>query len=992
MRYLNLFAIFFILVSLNSVHSAKRMGPGKFISKAQAKHGPGIDSVFKQLDTLSDTKDYSPWSRGWLDVMTLVLKRMQRGEAQGLVRFVGKSLTRQSLNHKNFQQTQGKSVSVGGVWLSQFVSKVVALETQNMTFEGKISHIDQLKSRLPILRINSSQGKEILMGEMMHQLNESTAKSGLTDPSKRMRQRFVVEKAVHNLDAPIEGEQTFKNPKPSTPTHSFELYLDPKNLPEAIRSLLGDIHNAEDGAEMTRYLDSVLLERMNQSSGQLTLTPKETKAIEKAISTVIDIETRTMTIERTITHLQLFKTRLPFSVEQNGLHPRILARELQRQVERKSTHLRQANPLEQRLNQDRLKPAMLELDPPQDKPQSKLKSKSKKEIGSKISMLRAGFYQSDTDGLFDDGTENHKGRMKQSMDNALNTLEERAWQVPYPRNQNKLAPSQNSQDKESSKFTGKHQERLWSKIESQIQENETAPKARITGYDALVQAVARVGTTFNLSASAKSRLLQDLVPPTPSSRVKFADFSKRLREVPELTQNQRARLEIFLSESQEGKYLNKTRMAHTLLTLANVEVAFLGYEKMGLNTLYESPVKPVRIVTVLGKRASSHIARSMHTVFTVAAMHMFTEVYYTGKTDPKDAVLSLLDAPEFWVSMQASSIGALIVPKKFTRLSNISPGMEKFAGVLQPMVQNLAVLVTWDIATAYATRAMEGLTKDGKPLTMTKIFDDNRLLKRYLKNLFSVVADPQTAVDIFPHLFEYRWLSAEFGTMLVGMTAGSRIGASLGSGAIVAGPQAGAIGRGLGGFIGAVGGAVGASIPGRKLDIWLMRRGIKEKREALRKDLLSPSSGVFATDYKKARHGLALLQDYEDYREQLVSLLSSFYLRDLSNLAEMENSGDEDQANIDSEKKEAMRKKAEILDLFNKDKEMFQNILNRKNISEPLRDLVITLENEVVLGAGVVEAQFLQVEASQPARSQPLENNNQDAKGNPDFLHLKLAF
>jgi hypothetical protein len=167
-----------------------------------------------------------------------------------------------------------------------------------------------------------------------------------------------------------------------------------------------------------------------------------------------------------------------------------------------------------------------------------------------------------------------------------------------------------------------------------------------------------------------------------------------------------------------------------------------------------------RIVDVLGGRASSKIAHSMHTVFTVAAMHMFTEYYYTGKTDPKYAVLSLLNAPEFWISMQASSIGALIVPKRFSRLSNISPGMEKFAKVLQPMTQNLAVLVTWDIATAYATRAMNGLSKDGKLLTISEIFDSPRLLRHYIGNLFKVVADPNVATEIFPHLFKYRWRSA----------------------------------------------------------------------------------------------------------------------------------------------------------------------------------------------------------------------------------------
>jgi Zn-dependent protease with chaperone function len=483
----------------------------------------------------------------------------------------------------------------------------------------------------------------------------------------------------------------------------------------------------------------------------------------------------------------------------------------------------------------------------------------------------------------------------------------------------------------------------------------------------LKESIRKLSQLLKFTDNRQNEFLAKLSPKLSSSQPILADIRKLIMEAP-LNSSLRRRIITTLDEISNDPKISKTNASEIIDTIMAKEVYHRIQYRAGeflqpRNASFLANVgakKAVRIVTILGEKASSKIAHSMHTVFTVAAMHMLTEYYYTGETNPKKAVLSLLDAPEFWISMQASQIGALIVPKKFTRLSSISPGMEKFAGVLQPMVQNLAVLVTWDIATAYATRAMQGLTKEGKLLTMTEIFDDSRLLKRYIRNLFSVVADPKAASEIFPHLFKYRWLSAEFGTMLVGMTAGSRIGASLGSSAVVAGPQAGVIGRGLGGFIGAVGGAVGASIPGRKLDIWLMRRGIKEKREELKASLLEPSTGDFKNDYKRAGEGLEIIYDYESYREQLVGLLSSFYLRDLAIQAEKE--AEQTQAEKDEAKKELDQQKNEILAIFKADQRMFQSILDRKETKKPLRELIITLENQVVLAAGVIEAQFLQTE------------------------------
>jgi hypothetical protein len=494
-------------------------------------------------------------------------------------------------------------------------------------------------------------------------------------------------------------------------------------------------------------------------------------------------------------------------------------------------------------------------------------------------------------------------------------------------------------------------------------------RAKMPMNHALGKAIKTYLKTFSLSMRSQKKLISKLSKLQNTRTPNVFSLTKILLSTPGLQPSEKGRIRESLAQVPDNK------RGDTLFVLNQITTDEI-HHRVKNSRFYRSSLSDtfdtlayqaknaaqgsVRIMTVLGEKASTKIAHSIHTVFTVAAMHMFTEYYYTGETNPKKAVLSLLDAPEFWISMQASQIGALIVPKKFTRLSSISPGMEKFAGVLQPMVQNLAVLVTWDIATAYATRAMQGLTKEGELLTMTEIFDDSRLLKRYIRNLFSVVADPKAASEIFPHLFKYRWLSAEFGTMLVGMSAGSRIGASLGSSAVVAGPQAGAIGRGLGGFIGAVGGAVGASIPGRKLDIWLMRRGIKEKREELRASLIEPSTGDFNTDYKKAGKGLQIMYDYESYREQLVGLLSSFYLKDLA--IQVAEEAEQTQAEKDEAKKELDKKKSEILDLFKADQEMFQSILERKDIQKPLRDLVISLENDVVLGAGVIEAQFLQIE------------------------------
>jgi len=501
----------------------------------------------------------------------------------------------------------------------------------------------------------------------------------------------------------------------------------------------------------------------------------------------------------------------------------------------------------------------------------------------------------------------------------------------------------------------------------------------------LVESVKRLGTVLKLSTSTQKRLLKRLSLPGSSTQNSFSALSKILLENNKLTPEERQRLRSFLKETSSDKLFSQAKLFQIIDELISREVVhrILKGEHQRGNLLKDLPAltdkaarKTVRIVGVLGRRASKKIAHSMHTVFTVAAMHMLTEYYYTRKTNPKDAVLSLLDAPEFWISMQASSIGALVVPKKFTRLSSISPGMEKFAGVLQPMVQNLAVLVTWDIATAYATRAMEGLTKEGELLTMSEIFDSPRLLRRYLKNLFSVVADPKAASEVFPHLFKYRWLSAEFGTILVGMSAGSRIGASLGGSAIVAGPQAGAIGRTLGGFIGAVGGAVGASIPGRKIDIFLMRRGIKEKREELRQSLVNPPSGDFQKDYKRAGQDLELMKEYEQYREQLVGLLSSFYMKDL--VIQVEAEGDQDPKQKAVTKRDLDQQKNEILSLFQADQKMFQSILERDDISEPLREMVVSLENDVVLGAGILEAQFLRQENPQTKSKPTLESDHLD--------------
>jgi len=505
----------------------------------------------------------------------------------------------------------------------------------------------------------------------------------------------------------------------------------------------------------------------------------------------------------------------------------------------------------------------------------------------------------------------------------------------------------------------------------------------------LHQAIKTYLKAFSLSMSSQEKLITKLSKLQKQGEPSAFSIAKVLLATPGLEPVEKGRLRESLSlipELHRGdilfvlKQVSKDETHHRVKNgrfyqsslMDNLDTLAYQAKNAGQNT--------VRIVGVLGKKASTKIAHSLHTVFTVAAMHMFTEVYYTGKTDPKNAVLHLLDSPEFWISMQASSIGALIVPKKLTRLSSISPGMEKFAGVLQPMMQNLAVLVTWDIATAYASRAMQGLTRDGKPLTMTQIFDSSILLRRYMRNLFSVVADPKAAKEIFPHLFKYRWLSAEFGTMLVGMTAGSRIGASLGGAAAVAGPQAGIIGRGLGGFIGAVGGAVGASIPGRKLDIWLMRRGIDEKRNALRSSLVEPASGDFNTDYKKAGEGLTLIYDYENYRSQLVELLSSFYLRDLAIQAEDE--AEQTQKERHEAKKELNRQRSEVLTLFKADQKMFQSILDRKETSKPLRDLVVSLENDVVLAAGVLEAQFMQVQTGANLQE------NQEASS-PDYENLE---
>jgi hypothetical protein len=208
--------------------------------------------------------------------------------------------------------------------------------------------------------------------------------------------------------------------------------------------------------------------------------------------------------------------------------------------------------------------------------------------------------------------------------------------------------------------------------------------------------------------------------------------------------------------------------------------------------------------------------------------------------------------------------------------------------------------------------------------------------------------------------------------MLVGMTAGSRIGASLGA-------RAGVVGGALGGFAGAVGGAVVASIPGRKLDIWLMRRGIAEKRKELRQSLITPNTGDFETDYKRAGEELDIMYEYDDYRAQLVNLMSSFYMKNLSIQSEDEAEQTDYERTV--AKKELNQQRAQISAIFKADQKMYQSIIKNPATSKALKNLIITLENQVVLAAGVIEAQFLQANLAKYSKFQRLPPNAPNAEG-----------
>ncbi len=160
---------------------------------------------------------------------------------------------------------------------------------------------------------------------------------------------------------------------------------------------------------------------------------------------------------------------------------------------------------------------------------------------------------------------------------------------------------------------------------------------------------------------------------------------------------------------------------------------------------------------------------------------------------------------------------------------------------------------------------------------------------------------------------------------------------------------------------------MGAPIPGRKVDIWLMRRGIKEKREELRQSIIP--TGDFQRDWADRHKDTEILEDYGKYRTQLVTNLSSFYMKNLSIQSEDEAEQTFHERMV--AKKELNQQRAEILEIFKEDQKMFQSILDRKETSKALRDYVIMLENEVVLAAGIIEAQALQSK-SNPRSQDPL--------------------